>query len=437
MNKLTTKMLWISVPFLGLALLLSGSCGGGEGDSGPEITGNSVIVIAIDGLRADHLGCYGGPANTPFLSAFADEAVLFEQAWAQAPSMTPSLASLMTGLYPTTHGLVDPGDSLPPEASTLAEAAQAAGLATAAFVQGAEGGDDYGVGQGFDTYRLGKSPGKDALAWLDDNDAGDFLLLVAGWSAAEDLEHPEDMPEGFPERLSKVIASRSSDDPQTLGKEDLEFARSATLKHDEHIDRIFADLVEQLRTRGVLERATLVIVGTSGLALQEHANLIDEGLYPENIRVPLLIRRPGDSQAAVVKKTVELIDLMPTLVEAAGAALPAGVQGSNLQPIMEGGGNPPYVAFSETDQKGGIRSVVMDGMLLISSADNTELFDLNADPLAQTDVGEQYPERAEVLKSHLEAWSKMVAAASLDPERRIEELDDGTLEQLKSLGYIQ
>ncbi len=438
MTSTTRKTLWFAIPVLGLALMLSGSCGGDteQPTATAQTEAKSVIVIAVDGLRADHLGFLGASGvKTPALDAIAAESIVFEQAWAQSPSMMPSLTSLLTGLYPTTHGFVEPGDNLSDEATTLAETMQGAGLKTAAFIQGA-GENDFGLAQGFETYEINPEPGPLAIAFLDTHNGADVFLVVAGWSAAG-LERAENAPEGYQKRLGEVIASQATDTPKLLAGDDLTFALHSYQRHIEHLDKRLGEFITMLGTAGWLDRATLVIAGTSGLALQEHGNLFGEGLYPENIRVPLMIRLPGGAQHGVVKKVVELVDLMPTLAVAAGAEPPAGLQGADLGPIMAGGGAPPYVAFSETDQEGGIRSVVMDGMQLVANADDMALFDLTSDPLAQQDAAEQYPKRSEVLQSHLEAWSKMVAAASLDPERKTEDLDEETLEQLRSLGYIQ
>ncbi|HSN54918.1 MAG TPA: sulfatase-like hydrolase/transferase, partial [Candidatus Sulfomarinibacteraceae bacterium] len=101
-----------------------------------------VIVVAVAGLRADWLGCYGGPELTPAIDALAAESVRFDSAWAQAPEMLPSLAALLSGLYPTSNGLRIPGDELQAEAVTLAEVAKELGMTTAAFLEGRPGGAD-------------------------------------------------------------------------------------------------------------------------------------------------------------------------------------------------------------------------------------------------------------------------------------------------------
>ncbi len=141
-----------------LALVLHLSCGGGTAvdetaavlPAGPH----PVVIIAIDGLRADALGAYGGPVATPAFDALAAESVRFDWAFAQAPEMLPSLASLLSGLYPTTNGMRSSGDELQAAAVTLAEVVGGPGVVSAAFVEGAPGGSDYGLAQGFDSYQV-------------------------------------------------------------------------------------------------------------------------------------------------------------------------------------------------------------------------------------------------------------------------------------------
>jgi len=142
----------------------------------------------------------------------------------------------------------------------------------------------------------------------------------------------------------------------------------------------------------------------------------------------------------LVDKIVELIDVMPTLLDLSEVAVPQGVQGASLVPIMDGSGRPPYIAFSESPHMGGQRAVAMGGMRMLTSVEDGDvlLYDLDADPDELTDIASGASDRVDVLKRHLEAWSKMVSVSSLDPALRTEEeLDDETLEQLKSLGYIQ
>ena len=112
----------VAIAVCSLAFVLLMSCGGDKAEESGVVAGaHPIIIIALDGLRADALGSYGAPASTPTFDALAAESVRFEWAFAQAPQSQPSLATLFSGLYPTTNGLRAPGDSMADEAQTLAE----------------------------------------------------------------------------------------------------------------------------------------------------------------------------------------------------------------------------------------------------------------------------------------------------------------------------
>jgi arylsulfatase A-like enzyme len=422
--------------FVVICLGLGLGCGGGEvtEESQPTAKASSVIVIAVDGLRADALSPEGAPA----LSALAAEGVVFTQAWTQSPAMWPALASMLTGMYPTTHGMVGSGDRLTDEVESLAEAAQMGGVETGLFIQGMPEGDLFGLDQGFAAAEVGELPGQAAARWVEGLGAGPHLVVVAGWSAAGyETEAGPSPPDGYSGRVADVILSRMTDEPKMLSEDDLGFARVAYADRVRHLDERIGGLVESLRAAGELDTTTLVVTGLTGLAMQEHGDLFGESLYPAVTHVPLIIRPAGGGAGTTVDKVVELVDLAPTIAAMLDVRLAGAPQGSDLADIMAGGGAPPYIAFAETDADDGQRLVVMDGMAMVKTGERAELFDLAADPLALTDVSAEYPERVTVLTDHLGAWAKMVAAVSLDPERRSEELDDETLEQLKSLGYIQ
>lgn len=427
--------------------LLALTCGGGpeEGSVAADLPSepHPVVILAIDGLRADALGCYGGPAATPGFDALAASSARFEWAFAQAPDMVPSLGSLLSGLYPTTNGLRAPEDELQPEAVTLAEVLGAAGVPSAAFVEGLPGGADHGLAQGFDSYQVVQSPGVEGLAWMTDHADQDFVLLIAGWgSAAGEMAAAmlgnEDAVRA--ERVADVLASRDADVPLVF--DDIEMARIRDwyATRIQLIDAFIGDFMNRFEALGLDRRATLVVTGTNGLALQEHGDLFGETVYAPVTRVPMMVRLPGGLRAGVYSRIVEVLDLMPTVVELSGAEPPAGVQGASLLPIIDGLSTPPYVAFGESPHGDGQRYVALAGYRAVVTGDDelVELFHTAVDPLELDDLAELEPDKLAKLLGDLGAWSRMVTATSLDPELRTEaELDDETLKQLKSLGYVQ
>ncbi|MGI0149735.1 MAG: sulfatase, partial [Thermoplasmata archaeon] len=145
-----------------------------------------MLLISIDTLRADHLGCYGyGRPTTPALDRIASEGVLFEWAFAPSPWTLPSHASLMTGTHPSTHGAVDIIDRLSDDAPTVAGAFRAAGYRTAGFVNSGFLLPKFGIGNGFEEYRQTTSVKrgtrrivKTAVDWLRRNGDRPFFLFV-------------------------------------------------------------------------------------------------------------------------------------------------------------------------------------------------------------------------------------------------------------------
>ncbi len=429
-----------------LAGLLAGCGGERPGTPASPNGAPAVIVIAVDGLRPDVLGCYGGSeARTPNLDSLAAESIRFDLALAQAPGATPSAATLVTGLYPTTHGVISGERPLSPEVTTLAEVLAAGGFTTAAFVEPATGMDAEGLAQGFGTFEVTESPGVAATAWLENHLDEKLLVMVGGWAPevytfTHLMEAAGTPPDGFVDRLALALDPAAGDAPSPLTDADRAFSRASYLLRVELIDRALGTFLETFRALGLDRRATLVVLGTTGRDLGEHRDPRNQSVHATTIRVPLLIRLPGAARAQSVNRVVELADVMPTLLELVDVPAPAGIQGASLMPIVDGASTPPYIAFSETSHRGRQRSVVLAGLQLVKSLDGdspARLFDLEQDPLGTVDVSTSMADQARVLESHLEAWGKMVAAASYDPDLRVEELDDATLEQLKSLGYIQ
>ena len=206
------------------------------------------------------------------------------------------------------------------------------------------------------------------------------------------------------------------------------------------IDAFIGEFMNEFRAEGLDQKATLVVLGTNGFALQEHGDLFGETLYAPVTHVPMMIRLPGGQMAGANSKIVEVMDLMPTLIELSGAEFPAGIQGASLVPVINGTATPPYIAFGEGQGVEDQRFVALAGFRAVTTGDQgrVEFFNTAADPLELTDIAENEADKVAKLTGDLEVWSKMVTATSLDPELRTDAaLDDETLKQLKSLGYIQ
>lgn len=268
----------------------------------------NVLLVTLDTVRADALGCYGGP-STPRIDALAAEGLRFDRAFTVTPLTIPAHATIHTGLWPPRHGVRDNGDLyLGEEATTLAEALDAHGYATMAAVGAEVTSRRWGFGQGFDAYfdtmgggaggrpwsaeRRGDAVVADALAWIGQPREAPWFAWVHLFDAHDPYAAPEDF---------------------RLGRR----------PYDAEVAFVDAQVGALLDGLGdAAEDTWIVVVADHGESLGEHGETTHGVLlHGATTRVPLIVRPPG-GKAAVIDTPVSLVDVMPTLLAAAGAPPP-------------------------------------------------------------------------------------------------------------------
>jgi len=389
-----------------------------------------VVLVTIDTLRADRVGCYGAVGTeTHTLDALAARGVRFETAIAPAPITLPSHATLLTGLEPPQHGVRHNGQfRLREEVPTLAEAMRAGGFATAAFVSAFVLDARFGLARGFDVYddRLGLDAGRHlvvgvearsadrtvdaALAWLDG--APDRFLL---WVHLYDPHSSYDPPEPF--------ASRFRGRPY---EGEIAFA-------DAELGRLLAGVTERFGERGTL----IVATSDHGESLGEHGEPTHTlGIYDATQRVPLILAGPGLPRAGMVQDALaRLSDVTPTLLALAGLPALPGAAGESLLPLVAGAPSAERVAFLETlatqldfgwSPLFGVRTSTQKYV----RAPRPELYDLVVDPHELVNRADAEPSRVAELDALLSQRMGATAASSsytLAPEERA---------RLEALGYV-
>ncbi|MEM8963734.1 MAG: sulfatase [Acidobacteriota bacterium] len=423
-----------------------------------------VIILDIDTLRADHLGAYGyHRATSQHMDALAAEGVRFEWAFSQAPNTPPSQTSILTSLYPSTHGMIEDQDRVPQAATTLAEAFHAGGWKTAGFVDGGYMSAMFGHDQGFDIYDDSRGGGLAAIGpkvidYVRAHADEPFFLLVHTY----DTHSPYDAREGYgqfleglepptpgfvasSEYLEEIRKSVWTDEPKTLPPNDMEWAKALYDGEIAFVDDWIGSFLAELETLGLDERAIVVLISDHGEEFGEHGSVLHEKLYATVTRIPLIFRLPPTyedvldvSPGQVVDDLVETIDVMPTLLDLVGLPIPAIAEGRSLLPLFRGGDRPPYRAISESPFFGTRRAIALGDRRLFwtVSTDEVELYAFRDDPLEQVDLAEQEPDTAARLRNALVNWQKTIdeiggfdeAGGALDP---------AIIEQLRALGYIQ
>ncbi len=422
---------------------------------------SSFLLISLDALRYDHLGCYGYERDTsPEIDRIAEEGLRFEWAFCQAPTTLPSHMSTLTSLYPTVHGC-RMGRKLPGERLTLAEYLREHGYSTAGLVDGGYMSAWYGFAQGFDLYDdrykgfAGAMHGM--FRWLDAGASeGPFFVLMHAY----DIHSPYDPPEPYKSMFTdpgyeggfvptsaelKRARKRVDTDPEQghgLSQEDVDFIVDRYDGGIRYVDGMIAEMMDGLDDRDLLDSTWIVITADHGEELAEHGAFLHGMLYMTVARVPLIIRPPaGLGEGRAVTEIVELLDIMPTFLDLAGIEPVDMIQGQSMTSLMEGDSSGWInLAFTEHHAKGGRRSVVSPTLHIIAPLESGEpvVFDYHADPLEQNPLDDpsreaEIEELAAILRDWTEVQLRLAAAGEgLEPA----EIDHETIEELRSLGYI-
>ncbi len=392
-----------------------------------------VLIVTLDTARADRFSHAGpSPVTTAATDRVAAEGAAFLAAVAPSPITLVSHASLFTGQNPPNHGVRNNGDfALGPEALTLAETLADRGWATAAFVGASVLDSRYGLDQGFAVYddaisgtdasgmftyprRRGDEVVAAALRWLNAAPPGPTFV----WVHLFDPHAPYDPPE--PERSMY---------PESLYDGAVAYA-----------DKMVGRLLDGYRSLGRYERTLVVITSDHGESLGEHGEKTHGVfVYDATVRVPLVIRGPGVLAGARVTNPAGLIDVMPTVLDLAGIAVPPGVEGRDLGSELRGSGSvdAERVIYVESllplmyygwSPLHGLRTAKWK---YIQGA-GTELFDLEVDPSEDRNLAGASPEVTERLASRL--------AAILDDEQSTTadrlDVDDEERSRLAALGYV-
>jgi arylsulfatase A-like enzyme len=354
--------------FLAGGLLLVLGCGGrtpesseGHRSPAPAAPRPNVLLISLDTLRADHLGCFGYRKGTsPNLDRFAAEGIRFTNCRSQAPWTLPSHMSLFTSLLPTDNGVDNVNKVLPREIVTLAQVLRKAGYRTAGLVNDGQMKAHWGFRRGFETWRefpvdtaAGSCPNitTQAINWLRDDAAGSPFFLFLHYY---DCHDPYDAPEPFRRKMGTTLTGARAHElcvryhgpGQSLPRPDL--LADLVAAYDAEIAWLDDELGRLLAA--VPPDTLAVVFADHGEAFKEHGWLMHGAtLYDEEIHVPLIVRLPaGQARGKVVEEPAMLLDVAPTILACCGIPVPAQFQGADLATLWQGGHLQQRLVLSET-----------------------------------------------------------------------------------------
>ncbi len=400
----------------------------------------NVILITMDTTRADHLACYGYPdIRTPNLDALAGRGVLFEQAATAAPLTLPAHCTIMTGMYPTYHGVhVNGNTALGDEQTTVAEVLSARGYQTGAFIGAFVLDGRWGLKQGFQHYddqfdlkkykhldlgaiqRPGNQVMDAALAWLEQQKKSSFFAWIH-------LYDPH-IPYAPPEPYLSEYGSRGR-----TGLYDGEIAFM-----DEQIGRCLAWLAKN----GLDQKTIIILIGDHGEGLGSHGEE-NHGffIYDSVVHVPFLVVTPfPDLQGKRVSSQVSSVDVFPTLLDLAHVEVPSRTQGRSLLPAMfrpgSAGESSAYSESTVPDLQFGWSPLysLHTARYKYIDAPQAELYDIREDPDEQTNIYARSSDVARKMKAELDRLRTETGKDAPSPQAA--NLDKDTMERLSALGYI-
>lgn len=430
-----------------------------------------VVLIVIDALRQDRIHAYGGPRKcSPRIDELASKGAVFEDAWAPAPWTLPSVASLMTGMSPRSHGAtiaaespfnvdVQPVTGIASEVPTLAERLTAAGYRCEATVSNAY--LDNGVPRGFEAWSMRADDGSDLaelaaqrLTVRDDRPRFLYLhfmethdpILVSEENFL-DIAEPGEAAR-IPDFRTRSFASAEEFDSQQFRAERL-LAYDGAIRY---VDRQVGKVVDAVQ-RAARPRPTIFIVTSDhGEEVHDHREAqiahrrfdprgvvgVGHGhtLYPEVLRVPLIVSGAG-VPAKRIRAQASLLDVAPTVLDLLGLWTPAlGLDGRSLLTDMRGGETAPRRGIAASHIAYGFQKrawITPRWHLILSSSPNEpiELFDRQADPRGLVNLANERPEVVKELSEELEN-EEARTASRMGQRWRIQDLE---LERLRAVGY--
>jgi arylsulfatase A-like enzyme len=434
--------------------------------------GWNVLLISIDSLRADHLGCYGyGRDTSPVIDGVAREGIRFASAVSPTSWTLPSHISLFSGRYGLSHGVVTEMHRLSLEIPTLGEVLQGAGYRTAGFVSGPYLAGHYGYARGMDTYEdlsaryehrrearsavVAPTINEMAERWLDQHGRERFFLFLHYFDVHYDYVPPAPFDKMFdPDYRGTVDSKDLLKNPRVNAKMDPRDLAHVKALYDGEIrftDMHVGKVLAKLEQMGVRDRTLVVITSDHGDEFFEHGSKGHQRtLYDEVLLVPLVVRLPDGADAGrVVREEVSLVDVMPTVLELLGVSAPSGMDGESLIALMQGRGTgAPREVYGEFYNKLGLNVQVARrsaatkviqhfNRIMHPSRPALEWYDLSREPGETTNRAESGdPALRGALAGMGQAlerlWRSHRRLAATEPVA----IDAATRARLESLGYL-
>jgi arylsulfatase A-like enzyme len=435
----------------------------------------NVILISLDALRRDYVGIYRGEKDfTPNIDRLAEDSVVFENAYSQAPWTIPSHLSILSGLNPNSHGANTFSDKVPSFVKTLPQILREKGYLTFAYTGGGLVSSNFGFSNGFNQYKEwdgSELPDSSRPVFerfnnfISSNKGKNFFLFLHTYQFHDPLESPEEILEKVSKgkkpiwkgvSISQLIGGGKGT-YKPLKEEEIEsikiLAKAESRTIDEHL---IGPLINKLKEEGIYDQTMIIITSDHGDEYFDHGGWQHaHTLYNELIRVPLIIKFPYQKfKGKRINKNVRLIDIAPTILDVLGFNPEKyNMDGKSLIPVIEDKEREERKCFSEIyydptrphipqrvslvygDYKLIVNQLISEWEKFFSYPPTPlqpfELYDLRNDPFEKNNL---YSERRETALLLLEMIKEYKRKTPPNVEKGI--INEELRAKLKALGYI-
>jgi arylsulfatase A-like enzyme len=430
-----------------------------------ETNNLNVIIILLDTLRADHVGFYGYQRNaSPHIDIFAEKSTVFLEHYSHSSRTGPSVATLFTGLYPQSHGVVNPlshwdaKGTLAASQTTLAEILKSNGYVTAGFNGNPNVVSRFGFNQGFDIYKtfFGKVPMNNLTPLITD-EAINFLTNQKGKQPFFLYLHYMDThsPYYTHDTLDADFTDPRYKGPLTGDHWQLDEILSGkyipTKKDIQHLIDLYDQellyfnhhlrkLIEHSEGLGFLDNSIVIFVSDHGEEFFDHGQVLHGyTIYEEQLRVPLIIYIP-ERLPKMVKGITRHVDVLQTILELLHIQEPKHLQGRSLLPQMNGQKVKKVPVFAQAQLRA-VKTVQAQSARFenwkiiqhIIPEKHVELYNLQQDPEELQNCAVNETNRTRKMQNELAIFMKSLP----DEQGEVVTLTPKEIEVLRSLGYIE
>lgn len=422
----------------------------------------NIVLISIDTLRADHLGCYGYPRPTsPIIDKFASGGVLFEDLMATSPWTLPSHGSMLMGLYPNRHGLKSYESALAKDIRTLADILKENGYSTTAVINSHCLSHRYGLNRGFDDFtylrevldqRAPSGVGIEGIKRLETYGSKPFFLFLHFFDVHSDycslpfyekqfINPYKGNANGTTSQLIRFCLGEIKFDE--AGINHLIDLYDASIRQ---MDDVIGNLLRFLKVKKLLDRSLVIITSDHGEEFMEHGGVLhSQTQYQEVLRIPLIMCGPDIPKSKRIEEAVSLVDIMPTILSYAGINASDSLDGFDVTCLLQANSSklPSRYIFAEANKPTGPdqREELIDNKLAVRNpryklqynklTKDMQLYDLQNDPMEKTNVLSEHTQLANLMLEKLKSFMEVGTAGTPLPPLSSEEV-----KRLQSLGYL-